>query len=132
MDNGGDWDLGSKSGLVGTVLHMSNSTDSFRVGELFRVGGVQPPAIGELEVWHSDDVGESSKGFHSVLALLICGLSSTEEFCIDKFYVSQITALGLKNLKTRILYSINNHLENFKYMCNYHRRAQACASLRSR
>lgn len=99
MDNGGDWDLRSKSGLLGTMLHMSNSTDSFRVGELLRVGGVQPPAIGELEVWHSDDVGESSKGFHSVLAPLICGLSSTDEFCRDKFYISLSTALGLKNLE---------------------------------
>lgn len=86
MDNGADWGLRSKSGLLVTVLHMSNSSDNFRVGELFRVGGVQPPAIGELEeVWHSEDVGESSKAFHSVLALLICGLSSAGEFCRYKF-----------------------------------------------
>lgn len=100
MNNGVDWGLRSKSGLLGTKSLMSDSTENLRVGEVSRVGGVQPPAMGELEeVWHSEDVGESPKGFHSVLALLICGLSSAEDFCRYKFYISHSIALGIRHFK---------------------------------
>ena len=76
MNNGEDWGLRSKSGLLEAVLFIANSTENLRIGKVSLTGGVQPPAMGELEeVKLSEDIGDSPKGFHSVLALLICELS---------------------------------------------------------
>lgn len=82
FNEGGDLGLRGNSGSLEAVLVNSKSTENFRVAEVSRDGGAQPPAIGELLVVKlSEDVGDSSKGFHSVLALLICGLSSAEDVC---------------------------------------------------
>lgn len=83
LNEGGDWGLRGHSGwLLEAVLPNSRSTENLRVAEVSLNGGAQPPAIGELLVVKlPEDVGDSSKGFHSVLALLSCGLSSAEGNC---------------------------------------------------
>lgn len=45
LNSGVAWGLGSKSGLLETLLLTSGSTENLRVGEVSRTGGVQTPTV---------------------------------------------------------------------------------------
>ena len=83
MSEVGNWGL---RGSSGSLLN-SKSPENLRAAEVSLNGGAQLPAMGDLLPTElSKDVGDSSKGFHSVLALLLCGLSSAEDVCRCKVF----------------------------------------------